>query len=690
MSAAQFAFPLAAAGSVILIGAALRRSRPGRREITFALGMAGFALEAIASFALVGWTDTAEDRRLWLRVVSSLGVLLLLPWAAFIASLLAPAEHGTSRRTRLMLWLTSGLVALTSGVIWLREPFLVSELSGAFYAARLSDLGLYPVIAQLLGTVAILAGLELCLRTADRDARWRLKYLLLGLGGVFLVRFYLLSHLLLFHVLLGVYITTQAAALVLATIVIGASIVRAPFAGGKLVISRSIALRSAVVGLLGLYLFVVGGLGWLLDRLGLSEELFWGSVLIFAGAAAAGAITLSEHLRWRFRRFIGMHFYGSKYDYRAQWMTFTRRLGSTIALEELTPQLLAATTDAIGTAKGVLYLAGDDGFHLGAAVEVYDAPDILDASSPFLQRAREHAFPVPVGDVERPAWFPQAAALVPLIWQGSLTGVLIVAGERTDRPYSAEDLEFLAAVGVQVAAAMVTTRLSETVARTREFEAFHRLTSFVVHDLKNAVSGLSMLSQNSLQHFDDPEFQRDAIQTVSRTVDRMRALLRRLTSAAEVPKVSLEPLDLATLLADRIVPLIRTPQVALTCDLRPAPMVGDADALERMFHNLVTNAVEALDGRGQLILRSTVRGETAVCEVSDTGCGMSLAFQRRALFVPFRSSKKGGWGIGLYHAREIVQAHRGHIDVKSAEGQGTTFTVTFPVADTLNPEGTQQ
>src|SRR6266550_3836197 len=266
MTPALFTFPLAAAGSVILIGAALRRSRPGRREITFALGMAGFALEAIASFALVGWTDTAEDRGLWLRVVSSLGVLILLPWGAFIAGLLAPAQHGISRRARLMLWLVSSLVALASCVIWLREPFLVSDLPGVFYAARLSDIGLYVVTAQLLGTVAILAGLELWLRTAHRDVRWRMKYLVLGLGGVFLVRFYLLSHLLLFHVLLGAYLLTQAAALVLATIVIGVSVVRAPLGGGKLVLSRSIVLRSAVVGLLGLYLFVVGGLGWLLDR----------------------------------------------------------------------------------------------------------------------------------------------------------------------------------------------------------------------------------------------------------------------------------------------------------------------------------------------------------------------------------------------------------------------------------------
>jgi putative PEP-CTERM system histidine kinase len=272
------------------------------------------------------------------------------------------------------------------------------------------------------------------------------------------------------------------------------------------------------------------------------------------------------------------------------------------------------------------------------------------------------------------------------MWQGQLTGFMLVAAERSNAPYAAEDLEFLATVSVQVAATIVTTRLSETVARTREFEAFHRLTSFVVHDLKNAVSSLSLLSQNALRHFDDPEFQRDAIKTLSRTVERMRALLRRLASTAEVPTVDLQPLDLGRLLMDRVVPLIRSPHVKLELDLHPTPILGDFEGIERVFHNLVINAVEALDGGGELSVRCATRGDEAVCDVADTGCGMSSEFLRRSLFVPFRSGKKGGWGIGLYHAREIVHAHGGRIEVNSEEGRGTTFTVTFPAAGAQAPE----
>ena len=110
-------------------------------------------------------------------------------------------------------------------------------------------------------------------------------------------------------------------------------------------------LRSTVIGLLGVYLFVVGALGWLLDRLGFSEEMFWGTLLVFVAAGTAGAVVLSEDVRWRLKRFIGIHLYRNKYDYRAQWMTFTRRLGSTVALEDLGPQLLALGLGQLDTLR---------------------------------------------------------------------------------------------------------------------------------------------------------------------------------------------------------------------------------------------------------------------------------------------------------------------------------------------------
>jgi putative PEP-CTERM system histidine kinase len=682
---AHLAFPLGAASCLVLAAWASLRGQGDRERIALPAGAVAFALEAVAAWVLVAWTHSPEDREFWLNVVTMMGIVVLVPWMAFIASLLASASRARPGAWRLAAWLSAVFVTAAMATPWLGECFLLVQDSGPFHAAPLTALGIWAVVPQVLGTVAILSGLELCLRTATREARWRLKFLVLGIGGLFLLRFYLLSHVLLFHVFLAASLTTHAAALALATVAIGISVRRAPLTAPGFTMSRSLVLRSAMVGLLGLYLFVIGGLGWLLDRLGMSDELFWGSLLVFVGGALGGALVLSEHARWRVKHFVSLHFYGNKYDYRTQWMTFTRRLGSTVAVEDLAPQVLSATLDAIGSAKGSLYVATSDGFQHAASQEVFNAPTALDDRDDLVARARRHTIPVAIHAHERPVWFRQAALLVPLVWQGQLTGFMLVAGERGNAPYGSEDLEFFATVTVQIAAAIVTSKLSETVARTREFETFHRLTSFVAHDLKNAVSSLSLLSANALRHFDDPEFQRDALATLSKTVDRMRTLLQRLASTAEVPTLERQPLDLAVLIAERIVPLARAPHVTLLLELRPAPCLGDPESIERVFHNLLINAIEALDGHGEVAIRSRVQDGAALCEVSDTGCGMSFDFVRRSLFEPFRSSKKGGWGIGLYHAREIVRAHRGRIDVRTEEGRGTTFTVTFPLPPVAEP-----
>jgi len=109
------------------------------------------------------------------------------------------------------------------------------------------------------------------------------------------------------------------------------------------------------------------------------------------------------------------------------------------------------------------------------------------------------------------------------------------------------------------------------------------------------------------------------------------------------------------------------------------PVRADADAFQRMIQNLVTNAVEAMDGEGEVTLRVFRQDGMVGCAISDTGCGMSEDFIRSSLFVPFQTTKKGGWGIGLYQAREAIIAHGGSIEVTSREGHGTTVTLLFPV-----------
>ena len=686
MSPLQTVAPvLAVLSSLALAAMALARRPRGRLHWGFALGMVAFAADALIALVLLTGTEAPEDRLFWLRAGQVAGLLLLVPWGLFVAGLAHPEGTRLPLPWRLGLAAGAALALGGSAAVAALPAFEVGDIPGPFYAALLEPVGRYGVILQLLATVGILTGLEASLRVSRGFDRWRIKYLLLGLGAIFLARFYLLGHLLLFHVLMAVYPAIGAATLVVGNLLVGAGLARQRLGGINLALSRSVLYRSVVGGVLGLYLFAVGALGWLLNRLGIPEEMLWGSVVVFVSALGLAVILLSENVRWRIKRFIGVNFYRSKYDYRAQWGTFTKRLGSPVTVEELTPRLLEAVCAAVGALKGALYLADERGsrFYLAGAIGISPPVGTLQAASPLLAALEQGQNGEPTSPLAGPhaaAVLGDAAVAVPLRWRGALTGIMLIGPEQTGAPYAAEDLEFLATVGEQAAGAIATARLSESLAQSREFEAFHRLTSFVIHDLKNSISALSMLSQNALEHFDDPEFRRDALKTLARTVDRMKALLTRLAARREASARDFQPVDLATLALEALFPVAGHRTVNLVKDLGPVPPVaGDPEALLRVIQNLVTNAVQALDGGGTVTVRTYEERAWAVLSVADTGCGMTEEFIRKSLFVPFCSTKRGGWGIGLSQAKGIVESHGGTLEVASQEGEGTTFWMRLPL-----------
>lgn len=679
------ALALAAVSALALaLGVALGGSRPVTKW-SFVLGMVGLAVEAAAGYALVTLTDQVEDRLFWLRAREVAALGLLIPWGVFVVSLFVPI----SRRwpAMLRLGLTAGGLAIAGVALAVATStaFKLPDIPAPFYAAQLDRLGQLSTMIQLVVTVALLAGCDTYLRGSRHEDRWRMKYLIVGLGGIYLVRFFLLSQMLLFQVLLGVYLSTAAATLVVGNLAVGASLIRTRLLRSEVTVSRDLVYRSLVVVALGAYLMVIGVLGSLLNYLGIPEELLWSSVLIFVSALAVGAVLLSENVRWRLKRFVARHFYRTKYDYREQWLRFTQRLGSLVSLEQLGPVIVSGVTEAAGAARGALYLVDprDGRYHLAGLVELQGIPDALDASAPIPARMAGETAPValtgPLRETPPGTLLGEGAVAVPLRWAGELVGLMLVGSERAGTAYSREDLEFFMTVGEQAAGVVVTARLSETLAQAREFEAFHRLTSFVIHDLKNAVSALSMLSQNALQHFDDPEFQKDALKTLSRTVDRMKALLARLAAAPDAGRLRSEPVDLSALALEATRPLDGG-RVSLVKEFAPLPTVsGDAEALLKVIQNLVTNAVESVKGSGTVSVRSYEEGGAVVCEVKDTGCGMSAEFIQKSLFAPFMSTKSGGWGIGLYQAKGIVDAHGGTIEVTSREGTGSTFRLRLPL-----------
>ena len=116
---------------------------------------------------------------------------------------------------------------------------------------------------------------------------------------------------------------------------------------------------------------------------------------------------------------------------------------------------------------------------------------------------------------------------------------------------------------------------------------------------------------------------------------------------------------------------------AALSDVPSAPV--SASEIQKVLHNLLINAVEAIQGTGEIQIVLVQQGSEVCIEVRDTGCGISQDFVQNALFKPFRTSKKKGLGIGLYQCKMIVEAHKGRIEVESTQGVGSQFRLFLPL-----------
>ena len=248
---------------------------------SFGVGMAGFAVEAVAGFILLTGTESPDTSFFWLQGWQITGLLLLIPWVWFVTQFARPEGFQPPLGWRLMVGAACVLLAAGAAALLAFPAFTIFDMPGRFFAAQFVPLGRFAVVAQVLATVGILAGLEARLRTSKGATRWRIKYLTLGLGGIFLARFFFLSQMMLFQVVLAAYLPASAATLLVGNLVVGSSLARSRLVEGDWAVSRRVVYRSVVVGALGLYLLAVGGLGWIFNYLGIPEDTFWGSLAVF-------------------------------------------------------------------------------------------------------------------------------------------------------------------------------------------------------------------------------------------------------------------------------------------------------------------------------------------------------------------------------------------------------------------------
>ena len=688
--------------SLIIAAAVLLRDRSSFVHRVFAAGMVVFAGEEILRGVSYG-AVLPEDVIYWQKRLIVFSLLLPGVWLAFSVGY---ARVNSQRLLSTWKWV---LLTATTGPLLFIAIFRKSIFTGSIFlqdAARWSiSLGWSGRALQfffLIASVLILFNLERTVRSSTGRMRWQIKFMALGVGGLFALRIYLASQSLLFAALDTGLGPINAVALIAANLLFAASLFRGSSLNVDIYLSRTAIQNSLTLILAGMYLVTVGVLARLARYVSpAGSSLPVDAFFVFLALTALGVLLLSNRLRLKIRVFVTRHFRRPVYDYRSVWMGLTQRTTSLVDVHELSTavsrsvcdllEILSVSVWLVDESQRRLTLTGSTAVSGARAKEIEKAGTSAPAFIAFLRNQSGYV-DLDTKDFAWPKEIMRAGAdffgefqmryAVGLHAGGDLVGVITLNDDRVGRePLSAEDLLLLETIADQLAASLLNLKLFAQLRQAKEVEAFQAVSTFFVHDLKNLASRLSLTMQNLPANFDNPDFRADALRVISRSLSKIDEMCNRLAILKQNVELNVAECDLNSLVACTLDEFKSNLKVELEHDLPPVPRVlMDSEQIHKVLTNLILNANEAINGHGRIQVSLIHEEKTVGFAVRDNGCGMSEEFIEKSLFRPFQTTKKKGLGIGLFHSKQIVEAHHGRIDVNSTVGDGTEFRVLLPIS----------
>lgn len=617
--------------------------------------------------------------------VEAMDVLRSAVWLAFVWEVLAGASGGEENAE--LRPFKYGLIALTASLL----VFGIFIQYGLHPDAAYSLVNIVGhVILAVIGIVLI----EQLYRNTHPDSRWGIKFMCMAVGAMFAYDFFFYSDALLFrHINVNLW-TARGFVNALVAPLILVSAARNPEWSLRVHVSRHVVFHTASLFGAGVYLLVMAAAGYYIRIFGGT----WGSVLQIAFLFGASVVLLtifsSGSMRSKLRVFLSKHFFSYKYDYREEWLRFTRTLiGSEPG--EIYVMAIKAIAAFAESPAGALWMKEERKGYLCAARWNMEGVDAVlheeDSMSRFLTRSQwvinldEYAANRELyGNLDVPSWLlemPGAWLIVPLILNESLLGFILLIHPRSEFHFNWEVSDLLKTAGHQLANSLAQKRANDALLVARQFDSFNRMSAFVVHDLKNLVAQLSLMLSNAEKHKHNPEFQEDMLCTVDNSVERMKRLLSQLRSGNHRESVR-EDVGLSALLQAVVKDKAAfKPHPVLSLPEEDIVVSADNERLGRVVGHIVQNACEATHHEGKVEIRLASRDNLAILEVEDNGKGMDEAFLAERLFRPFDSTKSSGMGIGAHECQEYMRELGGDVEVSSSVGVGTLFRILIPVID---------
>jgi len=665
--------------------------------------LAALLFMAVAAWQLPSWRDRAARAvilacaltAIWAAATSLLGLaspasqltesIRNLAWLSFLFALLR--RGGTDYRSLRALYAVLAFAAGAAVVInllalldsTLTAPSAASLLS-AFALRMVFAIGALVAVHNLYTATAAGARAGVGLPLAALGALWGMDltfYALCWGQGAWVVEFAIAR---------GV-----AVAVIAPLVALGAR----RNMGWTIRLSRTVAFRSiGLVAALG-YLGAVILSAYALQSLGGPWARAIPPLVLLAAAVVAGLAMASTQARAWINVMLTKHLFAHRYDYRAEWLRFTDTLGvpgSGAAALEL--RVVKAVADIVKAPGGLLLFPARDGFISGARWDWDGSQPPHESGSAELVRRlatgriieldplrRGHGDAVEANAI--PDWIvsdPSAWAIVPLVHFDRLAGAVLLERPLVTRALDWEDFDLLRLAGRQVASYLAEANAQEALLDAARFDEFNRRFAFIMHDIKNLVSQLTLVTRNAERHADKPEFRADMIATLQASTARMNDLLARL-SQHNIGKIEEPRIVNLAQVASTLGTVFRKRHRVVVLGDKDASALADPARLEQALSHLIQNAIDASPPGAPVTLTTLGCGTETGIEVADKGPGMTADFVHGALFRPFASTKNGGFGVGAYEARAIVSAMGGRIGIVTAPGAGTRMTIWLPGAE---------
>lgn len=660
-------------GLTILVWRAREPFMPRR---TFSIALAATALWGLA-VAGIGPTDLATNIAETIRN---------LAWLAFMVEMHRRADGAYSLAA----------IGTVYGVVILVEiaALITYTIAVGMQGLVAANIVHAHLLLRMLAAVAALVLLQSAYGIRKATIGTGAKWIIVALAAIWMIDLLVFSAVYLIGVWHGWEAIIRGAVVLLAAGIITYGVHQK--SDWQVSVSRAVAYRSLSLVAVGLYFAFLAFATTTIAAIGGDRSRILQTAFVLGSTVAILTLIANSWLRAWIKVKLTKHLFRHRYDYRSEWIRFTDTLGAPEGGPALDERLIKALADLTDSPGGLLLVAHPDGLSAGASWN-WDTSKIPVNSDPKLAELLNNTGRIVELDAIRadltrpralqpeteadalPSWMVEltnAWVLVPLPHQGKLAGAILLDRPLVNRPLDWEDFDLLKVAGRQVASHLAEFRAQEALAEAQRFDEFNRRFAFILHDIKNLVSQLTLTARNAERHADNPEFRQDMIATLKDSAERMNALLARLSQIhrgrADCPKVcALIPL------IRRVIAANRGQHSVKLSGLRSASAVADPAGLEQLLAHLIQNAIDASPGGEAIIVAVEQDAQNVIIEVRDQGVGMSPTFVRDKLFKPFVSSKPGGFGIGAFEAQQLATAMNARLEVSSREGIGTTFRIVM-------------